>query len=482
MPWVVLAAALLLPSFADAASGPLLSGSPWPAMRRDLRNTADSPIRGGYRGGDRAWSLPDRPRDLLDAGDRRRRAPSTSARPTATSTRSSRDRQGALALRDRRDHRRRRGARARRRRKAASDHHRLGRRGALQAAHRPRADLAQEAHRSGASTRRSRPRPGRSSTGGRATSHSAPTATLYVGNTGGGTYAISPDGRQRWAYTARQLGVDDACLRARRQRRTGARSTSTSSRSTRTATQRWQHARRSAIVTSSPALGPDGTVYVGLVRLQALRARPGDRRRALDVPDRATTSTPRRRSATRTAHDAIYIASTDGSVYARRRPTAARALALRHRRPGPLLAGARPRAAGDGRDRLRRLVRTAGSTRSTPRPASAAGPTTRLPATPCCATATTSTARPRSASAASTSAASTAGTASSPTTAACNADDGRCSTTPGQAFGDNVNRVLPGHARRQHRSTGRLREGARRRPSSATRLVVRRDGRRSTRA
>ena len=62
-----LVAALVTPAAASQASAateartfsydvPVLAGSPWPEMRRDSRNTASSPIRGRYRG-DRPWSF-----------------------------------------------------------------------------------------------------------------------------------------------------------------------------------------------------------------------------------------------------------------------------------------------------------------------------------------------------------------------------------------------------------------------------------------
>ena len=76
---VVLAVAAVAAPAAAGASGerrgfdydvPVLSDSPWPEMRRDGRNTAMSPIRARYRG-DRAMVVADRPRGLLDPGDRR---------------------------------------------------------------------------------------------------------------------------------------------------------------------------------------------------------------------------------------------------------------------------------------------------------------------------------------------------------------------------------------------------------------------------
>ena len=46
----------LAPGAVVGADGPLLQGSPWPEMRHDMHNTAQSPIRATYRG-DRPWSF-----------------------------------------------------------------------------------------------------------------------------------------------------------------------------------------------------------------------------------------------------------------------------------------------------------------------------------------------------------------------------------------------------------------------------------------
>ena len=68
IPALALVVALATPTLAHAAAGSApppkpraaaatLAGSPWPEMRHDSRNTASSPIRGRYRGGDRPWSF-----------------------------------------------------------------------------------------------------------------------------------------------------------------------------------------------------------------------------------------------------------------------------------------------------------------------------------------------------------------------------------------------------------------------------------------
>ena len=68
IPALALVVALAAPTLAHAAAGSApppkpraaaatLAGSPWPEMRHDSRNTASSPIRGRYRGGERPWSF-----------------------------------------------------------------------------------------------------------------------------------------------------------------------------------------------------------------------------------------------------------------------------------------------------------------------------------------------------------------------------------------------------------------------------------------
>ena len=131
---------------------PVQATSPWPEMRRDSRNSGRSPIRARYDGG-RALALPHRPRHLLDPGDRRRRQRLRRlGRPRLL--RAAPRRAAALEAPHRRHHRRRRGDR--RLRPAAAhpaDHDRLRRRAPLPPARRrppplPRAagDLALPRH------------------------------------------------------------------------------------------------------------------------------------------------------------------------------------------------------------------------------------------------------------------------------------------------------------------------------------------------
>ncbi len=88
-----------------------------------------------------------------------------------------------------------------------------------------------------------------------------PDGVIYQGNTGGGAYAVNPDGSQKWAYQAQNSvwtvpAMDDSGvtfwgsvdLRLFALNPDG--------------TQKWQRTTL-GYVTSSPALGPDGTLYAG---------------------------------------------------------------------------------------------------------------------------------------------------------------------------------------------------------------------------
>ncbi|HNO14756.1 MAG TPA: PQQ-binding-like beta-propeller repeat protein, partial [Actinomycetota bacterium] len=88
-----------------------------------------------------------------------------------------------------------------------------------------------------------------------------PDGVIYQGNTGGGAYAVNPDGTEKWAYQAQNSvwtvpSMDDSGttywgsvdLRLFALNADG--------------TQKWQRTTL-GYVTSSPALGPDGTIYAG---------------------------------------------------------------------------------------------------------------------------------------------------------------------------------------------------------------------------
>ena len=409
---------------------PVLAGSPWPEMRRDSRNTAESPIRGRYRG-DEPWSfrtargifstpvIGDDGTVYVGSADGYFYALGADGEPS-------------VEVQDRRDHRRRRGARqAPRQARLVPDHDRLRRRDALPAARRRPAALAQAAGPLALPHRPRARRPASSSTGGRATSPTGRAATCSSA-----TPAAAPTRSPRAASGA---GSSSARTRSgprrpstRRATATGARSTSSPSRSTRTAScagrrrspatsPRRRRSAPTARSTSAPSTA-------ACTRSTRTRGSPAGASRP------PTTSTARRRwRATRRATTtAIYIGSADGSVYAVR-PDGS--LIWRYDtgepvRSSPVL-GRTPKRRG--RDRLRRLLERQAlrARRGDRRPAVVVRHDAEE--TPRFATATTSTARRRSASAASTSAASTAGSGSSPTTTAARRRDDRCERSPGRS-------------------------------------------------
>jgi outer membrane protein assembly factor BamB len=145
-----------------------------------------------------------------------------------------------------------------------------------------------------------------------------PAGTIYAGNTGGAAYAINPDGSLRWAaprgqsvWTTPAFGQGPESgnsfwgsvdLFAFSLDQNGSR--------------RWQ-TFTPGYVTSSPALGSDGTVYVGSFdhKLYALDPDTGRVRWAF-ATDAHIYSSPALGSDASGRTTAIYIASADGSVYA----------------------------------------------------------------------------------------------------------------------------------------------------------------------
>ena len=175
-----------------------------------------------------------------------------------------------------------------------------------------------------------------------------PRRRRYVGNTGGGAYSLTRTARSAGSTRARQLGLDRRRRSAPTATATGARSTSTPSRSTAHGQPRWQ-TFTPGYVTSSPALGSDGTVYVGSFdgRLYALDPQTGAASAGRSRPAPTSTASPALAEDPREHERDLHRLRRRLGL--RAAPDRAPALALRHRRPGALLAGARPRADGDGR-------------------------------------------------------------------------------------------------------------------------------------
>jgi outer membrane protein assembly factor BamB len=145
-----------------------------------------------------------------------------------------------------------------------------------------------------------------------------PGGTIYVGNTGGAAYAINPDGTQRWAAPRDQSVWTTPAF--------GQGSESGNSfwgsvdlyafSLDQNGRLRWQ-TFTPGYVTSSPALGSDGTVYVGSFdhRLYALDPDTGEARWSFPT-DAHIYGSAALGSGPQGETSAIYIGSADGSVYA----------------------------------------------------------------------------------------------------------------------------------------------------------------------
>ena len=347
---------------------PVQPTSPWPEMRHDSATPGPARSAARYRGERPGRSRPARgsSRRRCIGGDGTVYIGSADGNFYALRP----DGKRALALPDRRDHRRRRGAR------------RLDRGQAR--ASRSRSAPATSASTSCAARPGKLPRQQRIAL---AFAPTSPPATGQLVNWWEGNVAYGPGRRPlRRQHRRRRLRAqprrDPALGRPSAATRCGRRPPSAGPSGNSywgsvdlyafsldpNGQQRWQ-TFTPGYVTSSPALGSRRHRLRRLLRRQAPRARPGHRGRALVRSRPPTTSTARRRwPATRRAR---RRRSTSARPTARSTRSARRAaaLALRHRRPDPLLAGARP---GAPRRRARSSTSappTASSTRSTPRPA-----------------------------------------------------------------------------------------------------------------
>ena len=145
-----------------------------------------------------------------------------------------------------------------------------------------------------------------------------PGGTIYIGNTGGAAYAINPDGTQRWAAERGQsVWTTPAFGQGSESGNTFWGSVDLYAFSLdANGRLRWQ-TFTPGYVTSSPALGSDGTVYVGSFdhRLYALDPDTGQVRWSF-LTDAHIYGSPALRSGADGATSAIYIGSADGSVYA----------------------------------------------------------------------------------------------------------------------------------------------------------------------
>ena len=145
-----------------------------------------------------------------------------------------------------------------------------------------------------------------------------PGGAIYAGNTGGAAYALNPDGTLRWAAPRGQSVWTTPAFGQGAEAGNSfwgsvdlfAFSLDQSGR------ERWQ-TFTPGYVTSSPALGSDGTVYVGSFdhRLYALDPATGQVRWSFPT-DAHIYSSPALSAGPDGRTNEIYIASADGSVYA----------------------------------------------------------------------------------------------------------------------------------------------------------------------
>jgi outer membrane protein assembly factor BamB len=292
---------------------PVLAGSPWPEMRRDSRNTGESPIRGRYRG-DRPWafrtgrgifSTPVIGEDgtvyvgsadgylyALGAGGRavwRFRTGGIIDAAAALGRRSRVGRGFPITI----------GSGDETLYQLRSDPRRL-----------QRGERVRWAFRSAlppATTQLVNWWEGNVAYG--------PDGNLYVGNTGGGAYSLTPQGEQRWVVQRANSVWTTPAFDQQGNSYWGSVDLYAYSLD-RSGAQRWQ-TPFAGYVTSSPALGSDGTVYVGAFdgALHALDPDTGAPRWSFP-PAEHIYGSPALSHDAQGQTSAIYVGSADGSVHA----------------------------------------------------------------------------------------------------------------------------------------------------------------------
>ncbi len=142
-----------------------------------------------------------------------------------------------------------------------------------------------------------------------------PHGVIYAGNTGGTAYAINPDGRKRWTFTAGGSVWTTPAFTAGGDSYWGSLDLHVYKLDA-SGRPLWSTFTPGFVI-SSPAIGSDGTVYVGSFdsKLYALNPVTGTPRWTFETTDHIYSSPALAQN--RSGHTtAIYIASTDGSVYA----------------------------------------------------------------------------------------------------------------------------------------------------------------------
>ncbi|MEA2409643.1 MAG: hypothetical protein QOC77_204 [Thermoleophilaceae bacterium] len=137
-----------------------------------------------------------------------------------------------------------------------------------------------------------------------------PGGNVYAGNTGGYEYAVTPKGKEKWAFAAGNSVWTDPAFAADGTAYVGSVDRSVYALDT-NGNKIWSTPTLGFVV-SSPALGSDGTVYVGSFdsNLYALDGKTGAPKWQFATGDHIYSSPALGSDGT------IYFASTDGNVYA----------------------------------------------------------------------------------------------------------------------------------------------------------------------
>ncbi|HXV52949.1 MAG TPA: PQQ-binding-like beta-propeller repeat protein, partial [Solirubrobacterales bacterium] len=295
------------------ADGPLLQGSPWPEMRHDLRNTGESQIRGAYRG-ERPWSfttqrgifstpvIDDRGGVYVGSADGNFYALGRDgSKLWRFRTGGIIDAAAALGLRA-----------------GPKDEFPItigsGDETLYQLRGTPRQLSAAKRTRWTFRTPLA-PATGQLVNWWEGNVAYGPDSNLYVGNTGGGAFSLTPEGEQRWVTQRANSVWTTPAFDAEGNSYWGSVDFYAFSLDP-AGNQRWQ-TFTPGYLTSSPALGSDGTVYIGSFdrSLHALDPATGAERWAFPTADHIYSS-PALASDAAGNTKAIYIGSADGSIYA----------------------------------------------------------------------------------------------------------------------------------------------------------------------
>ena len=132
--------------------------------------------------------------------------------------------------------------------------------------------------------------------------------TIYFGSEDNDLYALNPDGSQKWAF-ATQGSIGSSPPSARTAPSTSGRRIIISMPSTRTAAQKW--AFLTGGIDSSPAIGTDGTIYVGSWDNNLYAVNPNGSQKWACLTGGSVNASP-----AIGADGTIYVGSQDDNLYA----------------------------------------------------------------------------------------------------------------------------------------------------------------------